>query len=152
MGGGTGLDNKNRGVVLFNDKSQIEIPPQGNQVTIPTWARHAVGNYGDVLRNGTVLASPVGQECNGQPPRTFGGISQNGRVLILGTADAYNITGTNYVGFTCQEIGALPERARRVDRRELRRRQLHGHVHRRAIRPGCRAWPGTSTSSTSRRI
>jgi exopolysaccharide biosynthesis protein len=61
-----------------------------------------------VLRNGAEVTSPIGQECSGRPPRTFGGISQDGRTLILGTVDSYDIlTPEVYVGFTCQEIGAF---------------------------------------------
>jgi hypothetical protein len=110
MGAGDGIDNDGRSVVFFNDKSQIEIPPQAEVSAFPTWAKHAIGAYGDVLRNGVVVSNPIGQECNGRPPRTFGGISQNGRTLILGTADAYNVLNTpggEYISFTCQEIGAF---------------------------------------------
>ena len=107
-GGGNGVDDSARGVVLFNDKDRIEFRPQSEISSFPSWAKHAVGTFGDVLRNGAVVASPIGQECSGKPPRTFGGISQDGRTLILGTVDGYDIlTPDVYVGFTCQEIGAF---------------------------------------------
>jgi Phosphodiester glycosidase len=107
-GGGTGVDGPGRGVVMFNDKSQIEFKPQAESNTFEPWAKHMIGTFGDVLRNGAVVTSPIGQECSGRPPRTFGGISQDGRTLILGTVDSYDIlTPEVYVGFTCQEIGAF---------------------------------------------
>jgi exopolysaccharide biosynthesis protein len=111
-------DGSTRGVLLFNDKSQVEMRPTEEVTTFPSWARHAVSFSPDVLRNGvpTTAASEgaawnVASTCANteRAPRSAVGLSQNERTLILLTADGYDVlnTGNPYVGLNCTEIGEI---------------------------------------------